>query len=189
MRRQSYTLAYTLAAAVSAVLCAVTIGLWAASYFASPYVRWTFSGSGGDESRHTVLLASRGHAEIWRAWFPGTFNQPEPFKAGIDPPRRAYGGEPGPWRWLGFEYARAESSRGAHVLTITNAIPFWAIAAVTALLPLARFVAPVRALRRRMRRRMRAARGHCPSCGYDLRASPGRCPECGNVPGSAKGGG
>lgn len=36
-------------------------------------------------------------------------------------------------------------------------------------------------LRRRRTRLLkeRAARGLCPSCGYDLRATPGRCPECG----------
>ena len=33
----------------------------------------------------------------------------------------------------------------------------------------------------RWRAGRRVARGHCPSCGYDLRASPGRCPECGEV--------
>jgi len=32
---------------------------------------------------------------------------------------------------------------------------------------------------RRVARDRRAARGACPSCGYDLRATPGRCPECG----------
>jgi hypothetical protein len=37
----------------------------------------------------------------------------------------------------------------------------------------------------RRRRRLRASRGWCPSCGYDLRATPGRCPECGAAPATA----
>ena len=32
------------------------------------------------------------------------------------------------------------------------------------------------------RRRARAARGLCPSCGYDRRGSAGACPECGSIP-------
>ncbi len=34
-------------------------------------------------------------------------------------------------------------------------------------------------LRRTLRHRIRARRGRCPHCGYDLRASLDRCPECG----------
>jgi hypothetical protein len=36
---------------------------------------------------------------------------------------------------------------------------------------------------RRIRRRLRRARGHCPACGYDLRGSTSAvCPECGVAP-------
>ena len=53
------------------------------------------------------------------------------------------------------------------------AVPYWALAVVTAI-PLA---CPCgRALRRRRRR---GRPGFCPDCGYDLRATSERCPECG----------
>jgi hypothetical protein len=52
--------------------------------------------------------------------------------------------------------------------------PFWALAVVTALLPLLRLTLAVRRARRK-------PPGHCRRCGYDLRATPGRCPECGTI--------
>jgi hypothetical protein len=51
-----------------------------------------------------------------------------------------------------------------------------------ALPALASAALPGARLLRAARRRVRASRGHCPRCGYDLRASPGRCPECGTTP-------
>jgi len=52
------------------------------------------------------------------------------------------------------------------------AIPFWAVLAISAALPL-------RARVSRLRRIWRARRGLCPECGYDMRASGAACPECG----------
>jgi PAS domain S-box-containing protein len=61
-------------------------------------------------------------------------------------------------------------------------LPNWFLLAVLAVLP-ARWAA----LRRgRWRRAELAARGRCPSCGYDLRATPERCPECGEVRANAE---
>ena len=53
----------------------------------------------------------------------------------------------------------------------------WPLAALTASLPALWVVR----WRRRMAHARQAARGRCPSCGYDLRATPGRCPECGTI--------
>ena len=56
-------------------------------------------------------------------------------------------------------------------------IPYWAALALTA-------VPAAMAVGREIRRAIRARRGLCPRCAYDLRATGERCPECGEpVPG------
>jgi hypothetical protein len=59
-------------------------------------------------------------------------------------------------------------------------VPYPALVAASAALPLAHLTAR---LVRAGRARRRADSGLCPACGYDLRATPDRCPECGTIPG------
>jgi hypothetical protein len=53
-------------------------------------------------------------------------------------------------------------------------VPYWSLLLLALLFPLA-------AGRRNLRGRLRARRGLCVTCGYDLRATPDRCPECGAI--------
>jgi hypothetical protein len=78
------------------------------------------------------------------------------------------------WHRAGVAYTSLHrAGLGIHLLRL----PYWPIAAATALLPAWRLLT-----HRRRRRRARAAQGLCPRCGYDLRATPDRCPECGTIP-------
>jgi hypothetical protein len=65
-------------------------------------------------------------------------------------------------------------SRFGYDRTQSLAVPYWMIAAVLAIPPVAWAL-------RRSRRWRRPPAGCCPGCGYDLRASSGRCPECGRA--------
>ena len=78
------------------------------------------------------------------------------------------------WRYEGsgmvsFGYWAAP---GWHTHVIEYEIHYWLVTFLLGVAPAARLIAAVR-------RRRRAAAGHCASCGYDLRATPDRCPECG----------
>jgi len=70
--------------------------------------------------------------------------------------------------------------RGANDFQVTwNAygMPVWLPFVVFTIFPLYWFIVPLRAARRRARRRRL---GLCETCGYDLRESSDRCPECGS---------
>jgi len=64
-------------------------------------------------------------------------------------------------------------AKAIHGLSIT--IPMW--------IPLALTIIPTLLLpiAMRVRVRLRAARGQCRACGYDLGGVPGPCPECGTL--------
>jgi hypothetical protein len=63
--------------------------------------------------------------------------------------------------------------------TVEYWLPYWALAAAFAVLP----VVWARQQLRRMASQRRRNEGLCPGCGYDLRGTPQRCPECGATAG------
>ena len=136
---------------------AVEVGRWWAEYF-------------GPDAQLVANGKTRGWQTFWR---------PHPFGA-FSGLRR----ELTFLQQLGFETRggrrRVLEEDGSHVSDSDHAafsIPYWLLAQVAAILPLARAHKP---LRRFLASRARRP-GLCPTCGYDLRATPGRCPECGHA--------
>lgn len=148
-------LAFTLASALSLLLCGGACVLWARSY--RPV---------GPSEADSVDFT---HADplYWAISNPGQLTLCRQVGKDWNSPTPKF-------RLLGIEYA---SSRVGASSLRNLFVPYWMLALVTIVPPLARLAA----WRRSRVARGRGQSGHCPACNYDLRASTGRCPECGRT--------
>ena len=73
-------------------------------------------------------------------------------------------------------YRPRDGAGVVHVTWTAYGMPIWLPLVVFMIFPLYWLVIPLRAARRRRKRRRL---GQCATCGYDLRGSSERCPECG----------
>jgi hypothetical protein len=172
---------FTCFAATSLLLCIAVCVLWKRSYRMSEQVNWRNDGG------WRVVRTASGNVEVtllltdWSA-YPQLFHAPLYERDVPHPPvnyLRLMGGNwddvNSDWEWRSFAWHQKRNARLGS-LHAEGFVPFWSVAAVTGLLPLA-WVAT--RLRSRVRRRRLTDQGFCPACGYDLRATPDRCPECG----------
>jgi hypothetical protein len=161
---------FTLAAAASSALCVALIALWLRAQFGDAlWVRVV--------GHSLVLYGADGPTSLSA---PDYFFDPTPGEGAV------YEGPSGLLRLLrgGRLTARRSGFAGVEVYAdAASATPTFRVVVVPVAYPIALTAAlPVAWLASRVRRRRRAAHGHCPACGYDLRATPDRCPECGTVP-------
>jgi hypothetical protein len=170
---------------VSLVALAVSLCLWVRSYWRSDSVTVDWSEASIHSpaeylTRSVGVATRRGGLWCYRARYSGSIyvdNRPGPtrvrfesFKAHADHYLPDSAADPARWHG-GFAYGWISSAEDVVGLRV----PFWAIAVLSALLPLLM-------LWRYGRRRRRIDRRLCVRCGYDLRATPDRCPECGKIP-------
>jgi hypothetical protein len=182
MRRLARHL-FTLCAALSMLLCIAICFLWARSYRMSEQINWRNAGG------WRAVRTASGNIDVallladWSA-YPQEFRRPT-YQRDIAQPPFNYLIEMGgnwddvnfDWEWHGFAWHHNRNTRHG-TLHAEGFVPFWSVAAATALLPLAWTTSR---LRSRIRRGRRSNAGLCPACGYDLRATPDRCPECGKL--------
>jgi hypothetical protein len=173
---------FTLLSALSLVICIATCTLWVRSARICDTL-WFNSSAGNSYAlktkRHGVVLFSTLHAregmvngnyavfktDFPEGWHLSSFQYHPPPKGFV-----AYTYEQkNEVEFAGFGWNRQQLPP----TTATRlAIPFWFVAAISAMPCLARVVAWIRTGRRHVA-------GCCPACGYDLRVTPERCPECG----------
>ena len=170
---------FTLSSALSLLLCVALCVMWVRSHRLSERLTWR--NTGGYRSVHTA----RGHVVVsflladWSKKPPQTFHGPKYKWDDPDPPfnnlliMNGYSGDRlASHKWAGFAWHERRNAR-RRTLDAIIVVPFWALAAVTAIAPVAwTFVRVLPRVRRRQA-------GLCAACGYDLRATADRCPECG----------
>jgi hypothetical protein len=170
--------------ALSLLLCVAVCVLWVRSYWVFSRVSHRAPYSGGPADRLpggwdlTDVVLHRGRFYVERASDRSRFatvRKPVAHWEWFEHPTRepSLDFEHGYWDWTvaGFALLHAGGTDGTGIEVTQVAIPAWAPAAASAVLPAA-------AGARRVRRRPSA--GRCRSCGYDLTGNvSGVCPECG----------
>ena len=162
------------AAALSLVFFVATAALWMWSYHRTDYIQVYFDSP--HQSIVPTFQSGRGTVLLGVRWIylPRSGKHVDWI---VRPPRRiideAYG--QGAAGAVGFAFGRAASWQTS---VTAIGVPCWFVVLLSSVLPGTHYL-------RRRRRRHRAARNRCQTCGYDLRATPDRCPECGVVPDEA----
>lgn len=179
-------------AAVSLLLCLATAALWVRSHFVSEHVAhavmsgpaWVARSSGGE-----VYIDHRSRWEYAGGWSWGRRQIPP----SSGPLAAEYQQHNSGFRFLGFGIfggtkftwpaqhpgvavpANRTDPRWWRDRYFVVSFPHWFAVLVFGILP-------VRWYRQLRREQLKANRGRCAVCGYDLRATPDRCPECGTIP-------
>lgn len=171
----------TIATVLSIALCVVTVALWVRCFFVFDHVAFDARGRSfliwTPNRSFFVMVTSRPYrAPKWET--EGPFNH-IPFSQTLRPEHRVATnvlGKPHSYSWIGFHltptYYQPPYYENPGCWHTTLGVPFYALFAMTSALPASR-------LRAAMKRRARARRGLCKTCGYDIRATPKQCPECG----------
>ena len=185
-------------AALSLLVCVAVCVLWVRSQRTSDVIGVEWIGRDGDAALHRAfqLSSSRGTVEVsrWHAAHFGTDGRAALARAthGWRPfagrgPYGVFSGDrrqPTLMERLGFgarrERSQSLAETGTKVLSAREHVgittPYWLLAVLAGILPVARTRKPLR----RLLKRQSTPPGRCPACGYDLRATPRRCPECGS---------
>jgi len=174
---------FTICAVFSLLLCLSTCVVWARSFWLTDRVGWS------NQRGSRVLQSARGRVMVQMLladWsnYPSQFHglqYQRDLPSGAFNWLRFLSPEQGmtwrEWEAGGFAWyeCRNRATGNGHLIAV---VPFWFIAATTALPPALWILLSWRA---RFRDKQRMDLGLCLTCGYDLRASSERCPECGSV--------
>jgi len=152
--------------AISLILCAVSVALWARSYWTDDAMVY-----GLNQYFYWDIGSDRGRVAIGYGWYWSGYESLGPlglsYTCGVC---RKFPSQWYWWRFGGFEYNEFAWDTSSEMLFV----PWWFIVCALG-------GAPARWLRRYWRERRKRTLPLCGVCDYDLRGSVGRCPECGSA--------